>query len=182
MVLVLLCMACICPGALAGEMHQAQVRYQDGRYLLDFAGVIDGRYDVVHGLVSDYAGLHRLSDAVLESEVLGSPHPGTQRVRFVGSVCILIFCFTKTLVVDVREHPEGVYHAAVVPALCDFKAGHGTWRFAAAGSGRTTVHYTGVQQPAFWIPPVIGPYILRHKLVQEAINAIKNLEQLARHA
>lgn len=179
LLLIVLCATCLGHDAAAGELQRADVDYRDGYYLLDFKAVINGRYDVVHRLVSDYADLHRLSDAVQESVVLGSPHPGVKRIRFVARVCILIFCFRKSLVADVTEGPEGVYHATVVPALCDFKSGHGTWRFSADGPSHTLVYYHGVQQPAFWIPPVIGPYILRHKLVKEAISAIRNLERLA---
>lgn len=178
---ILVWVFCYGPGAWAGEVRRADVTYRDGFYMLDFDAVINGRYDEVHRLVSDYANLHELSDAVQESVILGSPRPGERRLKFVAQVCILIFCFTKTLVADVTEHPEGVFNATVVPRLCDFKSGHGNWRFSAAGPSRTLVHYTGVQQPAFWIPPVIGPYLLRHKLVKEAISTIKNLERLSNH-
>ena len=169
------------PGAGAGEIHRVDVSYRQGFYLFNIDAVIDGRYDVIHKLVSDYANLYQLSDAVLESVVLGSPRPGEQRLRFVARVCILFFCFKKSLVVDVTEAPDGVFNAIVVPHLCDFKSGHGTWRFTPDGPSRTFVHYSGEQQPAFWIPPVIGPFILRHKLITEAIKTIHNLELLANH-
>ena len=167
------------PFTAAGEIQRAEVNYSGGRYTLAFDAVLDGRYEVIHKLVRDYANLNRYSDAVMESVILSTPSPGVQRLKFVAQVCILIFCFNKSLVVDVTEKPEGVFNATVVPALCDFKSGHGTWRFSAAGPSRTSIHYSGVQQPAFWIPPVIGPYILRHKLVKEAIETIKNVERFA---
>jgi hypothetical protein len=163
-------------------VQRADIVYNDGFYRLDFDAVLNGRYEVIHALVSDYPNLHQLSDAVQESEILESTRPGEQRLRFVSEVCLLIFCFRKSLVVDVTEAPGGVFNATVVPHLCDFKSGHGTWRFAAAGPSRTAVHYSGVQQPAFWIPPVIGPYLLKRKLVKEAIKTINKLEHLANNA
>ena len=173
---------CYSPGLGAGEISRADVTYQNSFYLFDIDAVIDGRYSVIHKLVSDYANLYQLSDAVLESVVLGYPRPGEQRLKFVAQVCILFFCFKKSLVVDVTEIPNGVFNATVVPSLCDFKSGHGTWRFAPDGPSRTLVHYSGVQQPAFWIPPVIGPYLLKRKLIKEAIKTIHTLELLANHA
>lgn len=186
--LIRICTVCLfsllynSPPAAAGEIQRADINYSDGRYFLTFDAVLDGRYDVVHKLVRDYAGLHQLSDAVLESVILETPRPGVQRLKFVAQVCILIFCFNKSLVVDVREAPEGVFNATVIPALCDFMSGHGTWRFTAAGPLKTSVHYSGVQEPAFWIPPVIGPYILKHKLVKEAVKTISNVERMAKNA
>lgn len=171
-----------CPPASAGELKRAEINFSGGRYFLTFDAVLDGRYEVIHKLVRDYAELNQFSDSVLESVILGTPHPGVQRLKFVAQVCILIFCFKKSLVVDVKEHPEGVFNAVVVPALCDFKSGHGTWRFATAGPFKTSVHYTGVQQPAFWIPPVIGPFILKRKLMKEAVETIKNVERVANNA
>ena len=162
----------------AGEIRKAEVDYSGGAYYLDFDAVINSRFEVVHSIVTDYEHLHELSSAVLESAVLDSSDPGAKRLRFFAQVCLLVFCFNKYLVVDIVEVSRGVFNATVVPQLCDFKAGHGTWHFTAVGKVRTRVRYTGVQRPAFWIPPVIGPYLIKRKLVREAIETIQQVEVL----
>ena len=181
-VVMLFCVSGFSLNLHAGEVDKTDVKYSNGTFFLDFNALIDARYETVHTVVTDYDRLHELSDAVLESVVLGTPRPREKRVRFLAQVCLLVFCFKKSLVVDVIEDPEGVFSARVVPELCDFNAGHGTWRFSAADALHTRVQYLGEHSPAFWIPPVIGPYLIKRKLIREAMETIQKVETITANA
>jgi hypothetical protein len=37
-------------------------------------------------------------------------------------------------------------------------------------------------EPAFWIPPLIGPYLIKQKMMSEAKKTIKRIEELMLNA
>jgi hypothetical protein len=63
----------------------------------------------------------------------------------------------------------------------DFKHGHTLWRVRPIGGG-TRVTISADMQPDFWIPPIIGTYLFKKKLLKEGTMLVNNLEQLANHA
>jgi hypothetical protein len=36
-------------------------------------------------------------------------------------------------------------------------------------------------EPDFWIPPLIGPWLIKRKLLSETLETVDNLEQLAKN-
>ena len=46
-------------------------------------------------------------------------------------------------------------------------------------NGGTIVKYTLFMQPAFWVPPAIGPYLIKRKLKNEGDRALGRIEALA---
>ncbi len=61
----------------------------------------------------------------------------------------------------------------------DFHFSLETWQFAAEGTG-TLVAYNFEFEPKFWIPPLIGPYVLQRKLRNDSASAIGRIEAIAR--
>ena len=92
--------------------------------------------------------------------------------------CILVFCKTIRQVKDVTSISPGVLVTENVAELSDFAAGHETWRIVPHGA-RTRVSYAGMLEPAFRVPPVIGPWIVKRKLRQRLVATARRLERLA---
>ena len=53
-----------------------------------------------------------------------------------------------------------------------------SWRFEPEGSG-TLVAYDFEFEPKFWIPPLIGSYMLQRKLRDDSVRAINRIEAIA---
>ena len=49
-------------------------------------------------------------------------------------------------------------------------------------NGGTRIEYRLAMEPGFWVPPVIGPMVIRRKLRSSGLRAAENLERLAREA
>lgn len=173
--LLLICAADI----RAGTVESAEVGYQAGRYTLDLTMHIDGDPQAVYALVTDYDALERLSDTIMESELLDSSSGDHKRRRLVTRVCILFFCFRSAMVEDVVENGEGTIATTIVPALSDYRYGESVWRIAAAESG-ARIHFQTTLEPDFWIPPLIGTWLLQQKMRTEAERTILAVERLAR--
>lgn len=161
----------------AGAVEAANVGYQEGRYSLDLVMRIDSQPEAVYALVTDYDGLERISDAIIESELLDATDQEHKRRRLVTRVCILFFCFTSTLVENVVDDSHGRILTTIVPALSDYRYGESIWHISAAGPG-TRIHFQTTLEPDFWIPPVIGPWLMKQKMRSEAEHTILNIEQL----
>ncbi|MGH8327116.1 MAG: hypothetical protein ACRET2_10175, partial [Steroidobacteraceae bacterium] len=74
----------------------------------------------------------------------------------------------------------------VVPGSGDLRSGRAQWNFAeAAGAdagGATELESSAVLTPAFRVPPLIGPWLVRRWLRAEAERAVTTIERLARSA
>ncbi len=70
-------------------------------------------------------------------------------------------------------------HAYVDPALSDFEFSDETWTFR-EDNGGTRVTYELHMDPKFWVPPAIGPFMLKRKLRNASGDALDRIEQVAR--
>ena len=53
------------------------------------------------------------------------------------------------------------------------------WEFS-EDKGGTHVIYRLTMEPAFWVPPAIGPWMIQRKLRKDAGEAIDRIEEVAR--
>jgi len=162
----------------SGELRHAEVRHRDGVYFVHIDAEIAADGNKVHTIVTDFEHLERLS-AVLDEASVDPAEP--RRLHLRGHTCILIYCFQVMAVGEVDVHNRELITATIIPALSDFKYGAFTWQLLARHRGACSVHIAGRVEPAFWIPPVIGPYLMRRKIIREAGKVIVRIEDLAAH-
>ena len=104
-----------------------------------------------------------------------------QRVRTVVNVCILIFCKHMVQVQDVRMPDAYTIEASMVPGAGDFRSGEARWVLQ-EHTGATRLHFSHVFEPDFWVPPLIGPWMIENKLVEEVEVTARYIEHQARGA
>ncbi|MEM9209778.1 MAG: hypothetical protein AAGA61_11055, partial [Pseudomonadota bacterium] len=68
--------------------------------------------------------------------------------------------------------------AIVDPERSDFDYSVESWDIRRV-DGRTELIYRFEMEPAFWVPPVIGPYYIRRALRDGAIRVVDRIEALA---
>lgn len=164
--------------AQAGELLLVQVDHDRGLYRLELDMRLDAGKGHVWRLLTDYAQYGRLNEAIGESEILRQLGPGSYRVRTVTRACVYFFCKTVRQVQDVTEVPGRYISASVLPVQSDFR--HGVARaFIWPEGGQTRIRILAEVEPDFWIPPLIGPWIISRKLQSEALQTMRNLERLA---
>jgi hypothetical protein len=135
----------------------------------------------VRALLTDYAHLDRLNEAIVSSEVMDDYGAGRYRVRIVTRACIWFFCRTVHQVQDVVESGESTIKVRVIPELSDFRQGSARFFVRRDGEG-ARVNIVSEVEPDFWIPPLIGPWLIKRKLLSEALETVKNLEARGRGA
>ncbi len=172
------CLALWAPGAVAGKIFTALVTHQSGSYFVEVDARVSASEDAVRGLLTDYDHLSRVNPAVESSEIIFKRKAGDYQVRTVTKVCIWFYCRRIHQVQNVIESQDGSITAVVIPEKSDFSHGYARvtlWREPAG----TRVLIRSEVRPKFWIPPVIGPWLLKRKLRSETLETVQNLERVA---
>lgn len=157
----------------------AQVAVEDGRYHLTVDARVDAAPEAVRALLLDYADFASLSSSVNESTVVRAGPPA--RVRLVNRVCVAFICRTLVSIQDIRETIDGTFVGRVIPDESDFAWGESRWRIDGENGGSRLTVESGLE-PAFWVPPLVGPWLVRRALVAEVREVIANLERRAGEA
>lgn len=164
----------------AGTVRGSDVRYDDGVYSIEMDMVIEVGVDAVRAIITDYANMHRVSNLLTDSSLVDAPAEDGIRRRLVSEICILFFCFESVIVEDVEEIGRDTVLTTVVPELSDFHSGRSRWYTQALDHDRSLLRFRYDMEPDFWIPPVIGPLLIKRKLLREAQDTIEMIEALAR--
>jgi hypothetical protein len=168
------------PGAgQSGEVRQGEVDHDAGRYVLRLIMDVDADSKAVYGIVTDFDRMHRISAALSESHRMEPPGASRDRRKLVVKTCILFFCLRAVLVEDIEYAGAEIIRTTVVPALSDFRSGRMEWQVSPVGSGRTRIRLFCEIEPDFWIPPLIGPWVIKRKMLDEARETVNRIEALA---
>ncbi|MFL6623496.1 MAG: SRPBCC family protein [Sulfurifustis sp.] len=167
--------------AHAGEVLDTQVLHDEGRYTVSFDVRLAAPPERLKHYLTDYDNYTSYFTAVKESQVLGRTTDGALRVRLRMRSCILFFCRTVNLVKDVAQLQDGTITARIETALSDFREANERWRITGTKDGQTRLQYHAQLVPAFYVPPLIGPWLLKNE-IRDALEAgAEKLETLAAH-
>ena len=163
--------------ATAADLRSIDVTYDGKVYEFEsivwFGTGIDETYEVFSRW--DYST--RFSSAVAEArdtEVDGQPG-----YYVVNRGCVLFFCKTLKREGRVEREHNKVMRAYADPEKSDFRQADEVWEFTEEDGG-TRVIYRLTMQPGFWVPPAIGPWMIKRKLRKEGGEAIDRIEEVAR--
>ena len=81
------------------------------------------------------------------------------------------------LALRVRESP-GHLTTTIVPEESTFFDGTANWQIEALGDGHTRISVSARQTPRFWIPPVLGPLLLKRVFMKEVAETCANIERI----
>ncbi len=165
---------------LAGSVEQVRARHKQGVYTVDLTMVLNAPVANVRAVVTDYDGLHRLSSSIIESRRLPPSAIDPERRRVVYRACFLVYCFTAIMVEAVRYPTPERMLSIVDPEGSDFVSGYSEWEFSQVGENQTRVAFHSQLQPRFWVPPVVGPWIIKRKMLAAAKETGVRIEKLAK--
>lgn len=168
--------------AAAAEVVSARVDRVDDRYHVDFAVMIDGTVDRLRDLVTDYANLDALSPTVVSSRLVSGRGGQGARVEVKLRPCVMVvLCKTITKVSDTHIEPDaGRVHFIMVPGLGDFREGRETITMIQAAGGDTRqvrFSYTAELYPDFYIPPVVGAWLIRRAIIKDLKATSRRVER-----
>ncbi len=176
--LVIAALVCFSVLSSAGEIQYAQVEHEGNDYQLDLTMQVEAGRDGLIALLMDHDNFKELSDVMIESGLVPDAPEDKTRRRLVVKTCIIFFCFKVVMVEDLEQYSDGRLLAIMVPEQSDFKYGRTEWQIEPLGPDRCKINYRFRLQPDFWVPPGIGPFFLKRKMVTEARDSILRMESM----
>lgn len=147
---------------------------KEGRaYLIHMVFDVPAHVNQIKTVLTDFTHPSRLSSAVIAREVLGQ-QDGVVRVRTEFRDCVLFFCKTMMLIHGVTVSANEV-RADVVPEGSDFRHGFLRWSIHVIDSEASHVEFEAVMEPDFFVPPLIGGFLVRNALAKQALATAENL-------
>ena len=167
------------PGAgVAAELVSLDVRREAGVVYVASELRIAAPRPQVFAALSDYANLPNLSSRFKESR-LDVDAAGTTHVYTRLEGCVWFFCRSVTRHAVLQTEAPSWILATVDPDRSDFEYGVERWDLTQTDD-MTTVRYTHELDPKFWVPPVIGVWVIRKTLQSDALKAARKIERMAR--
>lgn len=160
------------------EVERFELDRSGEHYSVRVTAAVAAPFEAVWGVVTDYGHLKRLSPAILEGEVLAADGQDT-RVRSLTHLCALIFCKDVRQVQRIRQQGRGAFEASTEPEGSDLRYGQARWRLTPAAQG-TDIRIQFDLEPAFWIPPLVGPLAIQMALREETLGLVQGIERAAR--
>ena len=175
---VCICLLLFCGAAGAAELRTVVMERNDGRYILTSEVWFDTDIESIYAVFLDYDIRSRFSSFIVESRNL-EPTANEQRRFYIRNHgCVWFYCQSFVRSGHVEHEPLVFIRSTADPAISDFHASLESWRFQPEGTG-TLVAYDFEFEPKFWIPPLIGPYMLEKKLRNDSVRAIDRIEAIA---
>jgi hypothetical protein len=163
-------------GATVADILASSVTHADGRYDLAIRAHVDAPRDAVYRAITDYSNLAAINPDIEVSELLATTPAGVATVRTVINVCILVFCKRVERLQQVTQPDEFSIEAVIIPEGSDFRSGVARWQLASPTAATTELQFTETFEPDFWVPPVIGPWLIERKLVREVTETAGYIE------
>jgi len=154
------------------------VHEHQGRYSVFFDALLDAPHESIYAIIADPARWPQLSKIVTASEVVGELPGDRRKVSVTFQDCILIFCQTIHKHEALRTSPNGNINTLAIPEQSDFSYAHEHWQISAEDQ-HTRILYRAEMTPSFYVPPLVGAYILKAKIRSLLLQVTANLETLA---
>lgn len=159
--------------ALAPDSRDIHIEKQDRAYVIRMSFDVQANAYQVRSVITDYRNPARLSSTVRGREII-SHKAGVTRISTELRGCVVFVCKTMKLVQDVTESADSV-RADVVPDGSDFRSGYLLWSIVGEESGRTRIVFEAAMEPDFFVPPLIGGFLIRSALEKQVTEIAQNL-------
>lgn len=166
------------PATFAADLREVAVEQDGNRYLLKSSTWFAVDQASLFAVIIDYDHFVDMSSVFIESRNLEPAEDGKPRFYNLMQGCVFIFCkeFERYGRLTITEPDEVI--AMIEPEHSAFRYSRERWRFRAEGGG-TLMEYEFEMEPGFWVPPIIGPYLVRRKLLSSGTEAIGRIEAMA---
>lgn len=162
----------------SAELRDVNVELEDARYRLTSETYFEVSREALYAVLTDFEKFEKFTSAIVESRNIEPDKKGRPGFYARMEGCVLLFCksFIRTGYLTLSPIAEIV--AVTIPEESDFVFSRERWQLTEEGKG-TVMIYEFEMIPAFWVPPVIGPFYIQRALRGGAERAVDRIEALA---
>lgn len=162
----------------SAELRDISIELRGERYRLTSETYLDVSRESLYAVLSDFEQFKKFTSAIVESRNTGPDARGRPGFYARMQGCVLLFCKSFIRTGYVLLSPIAEIVAISNPDESDFKYSRERWQLIPDGDG-TVMVYDFELEPAFWVPPVIGPFVIQRALRSGAERAVNRIEALA---
>ncbi|MBF0144849.1 MAG: hypothetical protein HQL84_01320 [Magnetococcales bacterium] len=159
----------------AVEIERLHVDHKENHYFILASTLVALSPQQVHAGIVDIEHLERLSSDIIDSRLIERKTKNRLIARMNLRSCIMVFCLERTLTETVIIKDREIAFI-ITPAKNGFRSGWVRWKLLNSERG-TRVLYTSELVPDFWVPPMVGPFLLTGKFRDNTIEVMERLEQ-----
>lgn len=176
---VMLCALSMIPVAAgSADLRDVAVGRDSNRYSLVSETWFAASKEDLYRVLTDYAEFKKFSSAFVETRNVEPDPNGRPRFYTRMEGCVLFWCRSFIRRGHLELTPMTEIVSITDPQESDFDYARERWRLFDEGAG-TLIIYEFEMEPRFWVPPVIGPYMIQRTLKTGGANAVDRIEALA---
>ena len=164
--------------ASAAELRDIAVKRDDGHYRLRSTAWFTTRPSELYEVLTNYDLFRYFTSAIVESRNVEPDLHGRPRYFTRMEGCVMLWCKSFIRAGHLELDPVDEIVAIADPEESDFKRSYERWRLQPAEGG-TLLIYEFEMIPDFWVPPVVGPFLIQRALRSGGIRALQRMEALA---
>jgi hypothetical protein len=164
--------------AVPADLRAIEVEREDDRYSLRSEAYFAANRADLYRVLTNYDLFEQFSSAYVETRNVEEDEQGRPRFFTRMQGCVLLFCRSFVRHGYLLLTPKSEIVAVAEPEDSDFNYSRERWRLQTEGEG-TLLIYDFEMEPGFWVPPVIGPYVIKRSLRAGGSDAIDRIEALA---
>ena len=178
--ITILAACCVAGYGFSATLKTVEVKRNRDRYQVVADTHLAAPPSAISAILTDFDNdrYQQISDIYKESSYLPPDSDGTPLVYTRVEGCLLLFCRSMRRVERLEMVKPRFIRATAVPERSDFKYSLAEWTLEPEGDG-TRVVYRMEMEPAFWLPPFVGPWFLKRTLLHGAPTAVGRIEELA---
>jgi len=167
--------------AAAATIGELDVKRDRGRYSLEAYGRLDATPESIYAVLTDFDdnAYSRIADGYKESRYLEPAADGTPVVYTRMEGCALWHCMSLERTERLETNAPYWVKSTVLPERSNFKHSVSEWSLERDGDGTKMIYKLDIE-PAFSVPPIIGPWYMKRILSQGGVRAVLRIERLAR--
>ncbi len=169
---------CTTATVLSATVRSIDVQYDDGVYRVVSDTYIDAPREAIFAVRTDYERFGRISSAYTDYGFMKPDTDGVPIIYTTMEGCVLFFCVSMRRVERMELDAPSSIRTEALPEQSDFKSSVSEWTLVPEAGG-TKMTYRLTLEPDFWIPPLIGPWVLKQRLERGGSGAINRIERLA---
>jgi len=167
------------PGVVpAAELQEIEVDRSEDFYELRSVARFRTDEESLYSVLTNYELFTYFTSAIVESRNLEPDEHGRPRYFTRMEGCVLMWCRSFVRSGHLELEPTKEIVAVADPHKSDFKSSHERWELVPDGDG-TILVYEFEMIPDFWVPPIIGPFMIKRALRAGGEKALNRIEALA---
>jgi ribosome-associated toxin RatA of RatAB toxin-antitoxin module len=161
------------PAMAASAVPEVHIDSHDGRFAVRSTTAIAADAEVAWQVISDY---NRLADFVPDlriSRIISAPGEPLL-VEQAGEAGFLVFKFSINVVLEINE--VALQRLGFRAIRGNMRSMRGEWLIEKTVSG-IELSYFAELEPSFWVPPFIGPAVMRRDIAAQIGGVVREIER-----